>query len=306
MGRTNPPYYLTAYGLAVQNGFKGTVQEWLASLIGPRGRDGDSCRVELIKIENGVQIEVRNITGADTVPGAIKAQIVRIYNGEKGDKGDTPRLSIGTVTTLDAGMKATAEFGGTVAEPVLNLGIPKGPPDGDSCSVTTEDDTMGGGILLTFNNVKGGVASQEKVFLRHGDSSRIDVEEMGTGYKLTVTNTKGGAIAVEEVTLKHGGHYIPIVTQPKDNILQFNWQASDADMPDRPPEAFVLPSGSGGGKSVHIGPEPPTDTSMLWIDTSDDTEDEDPLADYYTRTETDAAIKSYVDTALGVIENGSY
>lgn len=57
---------------------------------------------------------------------------------------------------------------------------------------------------------------------------------------------------------------------------------------------------------VHIGPEPPADTSVLWIDTSDDTEDEDPLAGYYTGTETDAAIKSYVDTALGVIENGSY
>ena len=29
---TNPPYYMTAYGIAVQHGFKGTEEEWLESL----------------------------------------------------------------------------------------------------------------------------------------------------------------------------------------------------------------------------------------------------------------------------------
>lgn len=49
--------------------------------------------------------------------------------GDKGDKGDTgatPNLTIGTVTTLEAGQNATASMGGTTANPVLNLGIPKG------------------------------------------------------------------------------------------------------------------------------------------------------------------------------------
>ena len=49
--------------------------------------------------------------------------------GDKGDKGDTgatPNLSIGTVTTLEAGQDATASMGGTAESPVLNLGIPKG------------------------------------------------------------------------------------------------------------------------------------------------------------------------------------
>lgn len=49
--------------------------------------------------------------------------------GDKGDKGDTgatPNLSIGTVTTLEAGQNATASMGGTAESPVLNLGIPKG------------------------------------------------------------------------------------------------------------------------------------------------------------------------------------
>lgn len=49
--------------------------------------------------------------------------------GDKGDKGDTgatPNLTIGTVTTLEAGQNATASMGGTAESPVLNLGIPRG------------------------------------------------------------------------------------------------------------------------------------------------------------------------------------
>lgn len=46
--------------------------------------------------------------------------------GDKGDTGATPNLSIGTVTTLEAGQNATASMGGTAESPVLNLGIPKG------------------------------------------------------------------------------------------------------------------------------------------------------------------------------------
>ena len=49
--------------------------------------------------------------------------------GDKGDKGDTgatPNITIGTVTTLEAGQNATASMGGTAESPVLNLGIPKG------------------------------------------------------------------------------------------------------------------------------------------------------------------------------------
>lgn len=36
----NPPYYLTAYGLAVKRGYTGSQDEWLASLKGPQGPAG--------------------------------------------------------------------------------------------------------------------------------------------------------------------------------------------------------------------------------------------------------------------------
>lgn len=58
--------------------------------------------------------------GAKGEPGSPGAK------GDKGDTGATPNLTIGTVTTLDAGQNATASMGGTAESPVLNLGIPRG------------------------------------------------------------------------------------------------------------------------------------------------------------------------------------
>lgn len=58
--------------------------------------------------------------GAKGEPGSPGAK------GDKGDTGATPNLTIGSVTTLDAGQNATASMGGTAESPVLNLGIPKG------------------------------------------------------------------------------------------------------------------------------------------------------------------------------------
>ena len=36
-GWCEPPYFLTAYGIAVKHGFQGTEEEWLASLKGDKG-----------------------------------------------------------------------------------------------------------------------------------------------------------------------------------------------------------------------------------------------------------------------------
>lgn len=65
----------------------------------------------------GIPLSITGPTGATGSPGA---------KGDKGDTGATPNLSIGTVTTLEAGQNATASMGGTAESPVLNLGIPRG------------------------------------------------------------------------------------------------------------------------------------------------------------------------------------
>ena len=51
---------------------------------------------------------------------------LRGRKGDKGDIGETPVLSIGTVTTVDPTEQADASFSGSAENPVLNLRIPKG------------------------------------------------------------------------------------------------------------------------------------------------------------------------------------
>lgn len=46
--------------------------------------------------------------------------------GEKGENGITPNITIGKVTTLDAGQQATVTKEGTAENPIFNFGIPKG------------------------------------------------------------------------------------------------------------------------------------------------------------------------------------
>ena len=73
--------------------------------------------------------------GAKGEPGSPGAK------GDKGDPGATPNLTIGSVTTLDAGQNATASMSGTAESPVLNLGIPRGakgePGQGGSVDIVT-------------------------------------------------------------------------------------------------------------------------------------------------------------------------
>nr|DAF80698.1 MAG TPA: nucleoid-associated protein [Caudoviricetes sp.] len=86
----------------------------------------------------GIPLSITGPTGATGSPGAKGDKGEPGAKGDKGDKGSpgakgdkgdtgaTPNLSIGTVTTLEAGQNATASMGGTAESPVLNLGIPRG------------------------------------------------------------------------------------------------------------------------------------------------------------------------------------
>ena len=147
----------SAYEVAVENGFSGTETEWLASLKGAtgapgaNGKDGTDGKTPYVgdngnwyigaddtgkpsrgakgdKGEKGDKGDPgspgakgdKGEPGAKGEPGSPGAK------GDKGDPGATPNLTIGTVTTLEAGQNATASMGGTAESPVLNLGIPRG------------------------------------------------------------------------------------------------------------------------------------------------------------------------------------
>ena len=82
--------------------------------------------------------------------GVMAFGIPRGDTGAKGDKGDTgetgatPNLSIGTVETLAPDEDATATITGTAENPVLNLGLPKGPqgPQGESVDFTVTNENL--------------------------------------------------------------------------------------------------------------------------------------------------------------------
>lgn len=134
----------SAYEVAVENGFSGTETEWLASLkgepgaAGAPGKDGENGKTPYVGDNGnwyiGADDTGKPSRGAKGEPGSPGARGEPGSPGAKGDKGDTgatPNLTIGTVTTLNAGQNATASMGGTAESPVLNLGIPKG-ADGQS------------------------------------------------------------------------------------------------------------------------------------------------------------------------------
>lgn len=156
----------SAYEIAKENGFNGTETEWLASLKGATGapgadgKDGTDGKTPYVgdngnwfvgsddtgKPSRGAKGEKgeKGDTGAQGIQGEQGIQGVQGEKGEKGDTGaqgpqglqgpqgaagadgKTPNLTIGTVTTLDAGQNATASITGESPDLTLNLGIPKG------------------------------------------------------------------------------------------------------------------------------------------------------------------------------------
>lgn len=127
--------------------------------------------------------------GADGAPGAAGAD------------GVTPDIQIGTVTTLPAGSEATASMSGTAAEPLLNLGIPKG-DKGDSggasaaeLSLGITSATIGQTIKVKAVDTDGKPTAWEPVDMTGGDLSWIEVADITTEEQtktLTISTDKDG------------------------------------------------------------------------------------------------------------------
>ena len=120
----------SAYEVAVENGFSGTEAEWLASLKGEPGapgapgKDGTDGKTPYVG-DNGNWYIGADDTGKPS----------RGAKGEPGQDGKTPNITIGTVTTLEAGQNATASITGESPNLTLNLGIPKG--EGKAVDIST-------------------------------------------------------------------------------------------------------------------------------------------------------------------------
>ena len=142
--------------------------------------------------------------------------------GQNGEDGQTPTISVGSVTTLDPGQDATAQITGETPNLTLNLGIPEGQPgqDGiqlnDSAVSTTEAwsskkivDTLCpafsvSGNPVTCNPVKdyplSAVVTLEPKQEGAGDPSPDNVRAISGYDSVTVTQSKDEA-QVKQITL---------------------------------------------------------------------------------------------------------
>lgn len=100
-------YYLSAYAIAVEHGYVGTVEQWLESLIGPQGDGGKDAYT--IAVENGFT-------------GTVEQWLASM-------KGDAATVEIVGADALAPGAAPTVtEMAGSTAQYRLyKLGIPQGP-----------------------------------------------------------------------------------------------------------------------------------------------------------------------------------
>lgn len=118
--------------------------------------------------------------------------------------GITPDIQIGSVTTLPAGSAATASMSGTAAEPLLNLGIPKGDPGSgggtgalymrvDNGVIQYSADGVSWSDLITTAELTGPAGSQGEQGPPGSDgvSPTVIVTQTATGAVIEATDASG-------------------------------------------------------------------------------------------------------------------
>lgn len=121
--------------------------------MGPKGEKGEQglpgeTGPQGPKGEQGIQ----GIQGPQGLPGKDGKQGIqgeRGQDGTNGQDGVTPNISIGTVTTLEAGEQATVTREGTRENPVLNFGIPKGEKGENTSDESVITEIIGSTLTIT-------------------------------------------------------------------------------------------------------------------------------------------------------------
>jgi len=135
----------SAYEVAVEEGYTGTEEEWLASLKGDLGETPDISIGTVTTVEPGTP-------AAATITGTPENPVLNL-SIPKGLVGSTPNITVGTVSTGEPGTPVVVTITGTAEAPVLNVTIPQGIQGNTGSSVdypyelvnnrTTNDPTKG-------------------------------------------------------------------------------------------------------------------------------------------------------------------
>lgn len=110
-------YYLTAYGIAVKNGYKGSEKEWLDTLKGESGKpftyeDFTEEQLQALRGPEGPE-------GPPGAPGEKGEKGDTGDRGEKGEKGDSG-VYVGETEPTDENISVWINPSGTAAIPVYN------------------------------------------------------------------------------------------------------------------------------------------------------------------------------------------
>lgn len=153
-----------------------------------------------------MKVHVRNKDGnlvpleVLTLKGEKGEQGIQGIKGENGQDGVTPNITIGEVTTLEPGEKATVTREGTRENPVFNFGIPRGEKGADGISI--DDSTISvnktwssskiENFVLTNDNMVWTTVQGENLRIEYTkESSLKEVEILGNtiqGFADCVTN----------------------------------------------------------------------------------------------------------------------
>ena len=158
-----PRYFLTAYGIALKQGFQGSEEEWLESL---------------------------------TAYGqALTAGYIGSYEDWLRKIADpVPELTVGETVTLEADRPASVEITGTKEHPVLNFGIPRGVGVDDALMRTggemSGELSMGGNPLTGLRDPVGPADAVPK---RYADTIAGNAQTAADNAQTSANNAKTAA-----------------------------------------------------------------------------------------------------------------
>ena len=178
----------SAYEVAVEEGYTGTEEEWLASLKGDTGETPDISIGTVTTVAPGTPASA-SMTGTPEEP-------VLNLSIPQGVVGATPNFTVGTVTTGEPGSSVIVTITGTPEAPVLNVTIPQGMQGNTGSSVDYPYELVNN--LTTNDATKGlsaaqGVVLDGKVSQLEAKVTDLDVELNGLDYEDAFNITTSGA-----------------------------------------------------------------------------------------------------------------
>lgn len=199
---------------------------------GADGADGVSPTINVTAITGGHKVTVTDAGGTTAFD---------VMDGEDGTDGMTPEI-FATATSLPAGSSATANISGTVEQPLVTFGIPKGDKGDTGTAATVSVGTTTTGAAGSNASVSNSGTSSAAVFdftIPKGDKG-----DTGTAATVNAGTTTTGAAGT--------------------NALVTNSGTSSAAVFD-----FTIPKGDKGDPGVYYGVSTPTDPDVtVWIDPS--------------------------------------